>query len=136
MARMASCSTTSRRTIHPTIRIRGWCASACGRASDMQAIMGRRPDMKLRRFCLAAMGAALVLVGGARSAGAMARGGGIPRRTGTQAPLQANDRVGRVERRAVPARVQTLDQARRIDVNNINMWVTNFGSYAWDIGTG
>src|SRR5712664_462278 len=32
--------------------------------------------------------------------------------------------------------VLTQDVARRIDINNINMWVTNFGSYAYDLSTG
>src|SRR2546422_656688 len=30
-------------------------------------------------------------------------------------------------------RVQVLSQARRIDINNINMFVTNFGTFANDI---
>src|SRR6185436_4467914 len=30
-----------------------------------------------------------------------------------------------------------LDAARRIDVNQVNMWATNYGTFAWDInGTG
>ncbi len=28
------------------------------------------------------------------------------------------------------------DNQRRIDVNSINMWVTNFGSFAWDLSSG
>ena len=32
-----------------------------------------------------------------------------------------------------PARTQLLDTARRIDVNQINMYLTNYGSFAWDI---
>jgi hypothetical protein len=35
-----------------------------------------------------------------------------------------------------PFRTQGNDQDRRVDVNNLNMWVTNFGSYAYDIATG
>lgn len=31
---------------------------------------------------------------------------------------------------------QTFDSARRIDVNQLNMWVTNFGTIAWDVTTG
>ena len=31
---------------------------------------------------------------------------------------------------------QVLDQARRIDVNRINMWATNYGQFAWDLTTG
>jgi hypothetical protein len=33
-------------------------------------------------------------------------------------------------------RVHTLDSDRRIDVNTLNMWVTNFGSFAFDLTTG
>jgi hypothetical protein len=45
-------------------------------------------------------------------------------------------------RAAQPAGVQevdrtmTTDVSRRIDINNINMWVTNFGSFAYDLSTG
>ncbi|HKA23809.1 MAG TPA: hypothetical protein VKF80_02380 [Candidatus Eisenbacteria bacterium] len=31
---------------------------------------------------------------------------------------------------------QDFDSARRIDVNQLNMWVTNFGTIAWDVTTG
>src|SRR5262245_2039275 len=31
---------------------------------------------------------------------------------------------------------QTFDSSRRIDVNQLNMWVTNFGTIAWDVTTG
>lgn len=34
------------------------------------------------------------------------------------------------------ARIATIDNERRIDVNQINMWVTNYGSFAWDLTTG
>ena len=46
------------------------------------------------------------------------------------------------QRGATPFRAQRplsaagLDQDRRIDVNSINMWVTNYGSFAWDIAGG
>ena len=33
-----------------------------------------------------------------------------------------------------PVRTQLIDTVRRIDVNQINMYVTNIGSFAWDIG--
>ena len=36
---------------------------------------------------------------------------------------------------ARPAAINTIDIARRIDVNNINMFVTNTGSFAWDLST-
>ena len=35
-----------------------------------------------------------------------------------------------------PVRVTTIDQTRRIDVNEINMFVTNNGSFAYDLGAG
>ncbi len=33
-----------------------------------------------------------------------------------------------------PVRTTLLDTSRRIDANQINMFVTNYGSFAWDIG--
>lgn len=35
-----------------------------------------------------------------------------------------------------PAQTLTIDNDRRIDVNTINMWVTNHGSFAYDLNTG
>jgi hypothetical protein len=35
-----------------------------------------------------------------------------------------------------PHRAFSIDNVRRIDTNNINMFVTNYGSFAWDLGTG
>ena len=35
-----------------------------------------------------------------------------------------------------PVRVNTIDQGRRIDANEINMFVTNSGSFAYDLGAG
>lgn len=35
-----------------------------------------------------------------------------------------------------PVRVSTIDQSRRIDVNEFNMFVTNTGSFAFDLGAG
>jgi type IX secretion system substrate protein len=43
--------------------------------------------------------------------------------------------VGR-ERRAGPMRARTLDQTQTLDVNQINMVVTNFGSFAFDAAQG
>lgn len=37
-------------------------------------------------------------------------------------------------RPAVPHRASILDVARRIDANRVNMFTTNYGSFAWDIG--
>jgi hypothetical protein len=34
------------------------------------------------------------------------------------------------------SRVQTIDNQRRVDVNQLNMFVTNFGSFAFDLATG
>ena len=33
-------------------------------------------------------------------------------------------------------RAQDFDSSRRIDINQLNMWVTNFGTIAWDVTTG
>lgn len=35
-----------------------------------------------------------------------------------------------------PDALFTIDNQRRIDINQINMWVTNYGSFAWDLATG
>ena len=45
-------------------------------------------------------------------------------------------RALRVARPMAAERASSLDQQRRIDVNSINMFVTNFGSWAYDLGTG
>lgn len=39
-------------------------------------------------------------------------------------------------RAARPFHVEGNDQDRRIDINSINMWITNFGSFAYDLATG
>jgi hypothetical protein len=44
--------------------------------------------------------------------------------------------VGTIQRRAIPHRATVLDAARHIDVNRMNMFTTNVGSFAWDITTG
>ena len=62
------------------------------------------------------LAAALVLGAGAARAARPAR-----------APVQS----GRV---AQPSRIKTLDFGRRIDINNVNMFVTNYGAFAYDIG--
>jgi hypothetical protein len=47
-----------------------------------------------------------------------------------------------VRRSAAPARIQResraqgIDNLRRIDVNTINMFLTNYGSFAWDLTSG
>ncbi len=52
---------------------------------------------------------------------------------------RAETRVSRAVRRVRPMSVEavsSLDNQRRVDVNSINMFVTNFGSWAYDLGTG
>src|SRR5580765_1950883 len=39
-------------------------------------------------------------------------------------------------RRAKPLRAQDIDNAQTIDINNINMFITNTGSFAWDKTSG
>ena len=39
-------------------------------------------------------------------------------------------------RLASPSSVLWIDIQRRIDVNNLNVFVTNFGSWAYDLSTG
>ena len=48
----------------------------------------------------------------------------------------ANRRSTASETVAAPARTHTIDYARKIDVNRINMVVTNSGSFGWEITTG
>ena len=60
----------------------------------------------------------------------LAAGAGI---AGAAAPAQRSSRPFGVTR---PNSVQTTDVARRIDANQINMFVTNIGSFAWDLATG
>jgi hypothetical protein len=45
-------------------------------------------------------------------------------------PSRSGANPARVQR---PARTQLLDTARRIDVNQLNMYLTNYGSFAWDV---
>ena len=77
--------------------------------------------MDFRRKCLTLVVVASV----ALTVGAVASRAGIP-----------------VTRAALPTRatgtasVLSIDNQRRIDVNNLNMFVTNFGSWAYDLSTG
>jgi hypothetical protein len=48
------------------------------------------------------------------------------------APVARNS----ASRLARPTRSHSLDLSRRIDVNNINMFTTNFGATAWDLASG
>ncbi len=41
-----------------------------------------------------------------------------------------------VPRKSVRKAANTIDNATRMDVNNLDMFVTNHGSYAWDLTTG
>mgnify|MGYP001606574033 CR=1 FL=1 len=74
--------------------------------------------MDIRRVCLA-----LVVASTAMTVGAAPSWSSAPTKA-------ARPRV------ALPARLMVLDNQRRIDVNNVNMFVTNFGSFAWDLSTG
>lgn len=75
--------------------------------------------MSFRRSCL---GWIVMFVFGAV---AVPAGAGVPQASGAR-PFGVRG----------PARVVVNDSDRRLDINNINMWVTNYGSFAWDILTG
>ena len=80
--------------------------------------------MDFRRTWLAlllAAGAAVVIGGAAEAAKPNAGNGRRPTRP---ASVQA------------PSRVTSIDNVRRIDVNTINMFLTNYGSFAWDLTSG
>src|SRR5262245_42580350 len=87
----------------------------------------RRPKMDFRRsgvalvavLCAAVMGAGPLWAGMPTSRQA-ASSGGTHRSTGPAS----------VQR---PNRIQTIDSARRMDANRLNMFVTNYGSFAWDL---
>lgn len=55
-------------------------------------------------------------------------------------PVQRNQ--GKPARSATPTRVanpfrsNSIDNIRRMDVNNLNMYMTNYGSFAWDLTSG
>ncbi len=76
--------------------------------------------MDFRRTCLTLVVAGLALAAGAAPSRALT--------PGTRAALP--------QRVARPAKALALDITRRIDINNINMFLTNYGSYAWDLHTG
>src|SRR5262245_24762798 len=120
------CSGTSSPPTTPTCtRIRGWSGSDCGRASDVESHRpARRPVMKIRLygFVLAAA------IGAFAAPGWTAPGvdGGGPAR-----PLRRHlVKPARVES---DNRTAVFDQARRIDINSINMFVTNYATFANDI---
>lgn len=77
--------------------------------------------MDFRRKCLTLAAVASV----ALTVGAVPSRAAVPI---TRAALPA--------RVASPASVLSLDNQRRADVNNLNMFVTNFGSWAYDLSTG
>src|SRR5262245_56915935 len=86
----------------------------------------RRPMMDFRRagFALAVLLA--VVSGGEGTSWAAPKPG-----------VTEGGRSGRVTRPARgqrDERILTIDNQRRIDVNNINIFVTNYGSFAWDLG--
>src|SRR5262245_44834197 len=79
----------------------------------------RRPGMDFRRISL---GLAVVCLTAAIAVPAWS---GVPQRRGAKPfGIQGSQRT------------TVNDQDRRIDVNSINMWITNYGSFAWDIATG
>jgi len=47
-----------------------------------------------------------------------------------------NRRVTRPASVQAPSRVASIDNVRRIDINTINMFMTNYGSFAWDLTSG
>ena len=78
--------------------------------------------IRLHGLALAVLVAMLpALAEGAPASGSAPRSGSVPRRGVFPA---------RIER---DARTAGLSQARRVDINNINMFVTNFGTFANDI---
>src|SRR5205823_6635240 len=52
---------------------------------------------------------------------------------GTAHAARSVTRVTRTPQTNAPARVQTIDVDRRIDVNNVNMYVVNNGAFAYDL---
>src|SRR5258706_12951590 len=81
----------------------------------------RRPGMDFRRFWLAPVVVALsVVTAGPAAAGQPSAG------------RRAVSPLGITR----PSHIEGNDSDRRIDINNLNMWVTNYGSFAWDILTG
>src|SRR5438477_1552719 len=85
--------------------------------------MARRNPMNMRLYGLVL--AALSIVCGASMAEPGSGRHVAPRSVVKRRPGHA--RILRDER------VQVLDQSRRIDVNNVNMFVTNYGTFANDI---
>jgi hypothetical protein len=77
--------------------------------------------MDFRRKCLTLLVVATV----ALTVGAVASWAGIP-----------VTRAARPTGATGTASVMSLDNQRRVDVNNLNMFVTNFGSWAYDLSTG
>ena len=80
--------------------------------------------MDFRRTWLALLVTACAAgaIGGAASAATPS--GGTTRRVTKPMSVQA------------PSRVSSIDNVRRIDINTINMFITNYGSFAWDLTSG
>src|SRR5262245_2538610 len=49
-------------------------------------------------------------------------------------PLRQVAGPGRTARPARASRAQTLEIDRRIDVNNLNLFITNYGAFGYDLG--
>src|SRR5262245_56907941 len=90
----------------------------------MSAILRRKHMMDVRRAWLALT--AVVL--GATITVPIASAA-LPKQR-NQSTTQKGTGPFRIQR---PARTNLLDTARRIDINQLNMFVTNYGSFAWDI---
>ena len=80
----------------------------------------------LRRCVTLVVAASVALTIGAAAAGAglPTAAAALPGRTASTASV------------AGTAGTLTIDTQRRVDVNNLNMFVTNFGSWAYDLATG
>src|SRR5262249_53890034 len=130
-------STRWPRTIPISSPTPDWFGSGCERASDMAHPIARRTFMKIGLYGLVLCVAAAtcpIPASAAAPAGSVAPRPPIRR-------LAAPKKVERDSQGAKPARLQqvssteVLDSPRRIDINSINMYVTNFGTFANEIST-
>lgn len=81
-------------------------------------------------------GLALTVLLAAYAAAAGPSWAGAPVKRNTTTSPARGARVAGAESIQRPNRTQTLEAERRIDVNRINMFVSNYGSFAWDLGGG
>jgi hypothetical protein len=89
---------------------------------------------------LLAWGVLIATVAGATEAGAVVTGktaSPAPRVSSSPRRVTSATQLDRLQSRALrPARVQGVDNSQFIDVNNIKMFLTNTGSFAWDKTSG